>query len=81
MFNIFKSFPVCDSIFPICNLPNEPVEVAEPLTRVTLPSVKLVNRVYIEALGVVPSNTFDNPVPSPINLLALTLPVNCKLPV
>ena len=34
------------------NLPNEPVEVTEPLIKVAVPSVRLVNLVEIEALGV-----------------------------
>ena len=54
-------------------LPNDPVEVDEPLIKVDVPSRKLlavasvlVNRVDIEALGTVPSNTLVNPLPSPM---------------
>ena len=81
---------------PKCAAPKEAVAVAEllmfpvvvnfvsvtfPLTTLLAVASVLVNRVEIDALGVVPVNTFVNPPPSPLNLLALTLPVICKLPV
>ena len=47
----------------------------------TPPVTRFVNRVEIDELGVVPVNTFVNPPPSPLNLLAHTLPEICKLPV
>jgi hypothetical protein len=34
----------------------------------------VVNRVEIEALGVVPSNTFVKSLPSPLKVVATTLP-------